>query len=187
MTTEERLATVERELAEAKAQTARAKRRTRWLLVALGLGLGALALVWASASTVRAERFELVDGQGEVRAVLSVEDGGTSLVLTSAEGKGKVQLGAGAYGSGLALLDENGRMGAGLSAVKGKKDTINVHGLILFDENGSICASLGMTAFGPDLSLFDENGKPRAMLVVNERGPGLNLFDAAGKPIWRAP
>jgi len=35
MTAEERLANVERELAEAKAQATRAKRRNRWLLVAL--------------------------------------------------------------------------------------------------------------------------------------------------------
>jgi len=41
MTTEERLAKVERELG-------RAKRRSRWLLAALALGLGALTLVWAS-------------------------------------------------------------------------------------------------------------------------------------------
>jgi len=56
MTTEERLAKVERELAETKAQATRAKRRSRWLLVALALGLGALALVWAlGAGLPRAE------------------------------------------------------------------------------------------------------------------------------------
>jgi len=38
MTTEERLAKMERELAEAKAQATRAKRRSRWLLAALGSG-----------------------------------------------------------------------------------------------------------------------------------------------------
>ena len=49
MTTEERLAKMERELATTR-------RRSRWLLVDLALGLGALALVWASAASApRAE------------------------------------------------------------------------------------------------------------------------------------
>ena len=79
MTTEERLAKVERELAEAKAQATRAKRRSRWLLATLGLGLGALAFVWASAAsapraeaqdaaggrTVRANEFILEDERGQ--------------------------------------------------------------------------------------------------------------------------
>jgi hypothetical protein len=46
MTTEERLAKVERELAEAKAQATRAKRRNRWLLTVVGLAVGVLALAW---------------------------------------------------------------------------------------------------------------------------------------------
>ena len=49
MTTDERLAKMERELATTR-------RRSRWLLVGLALGLGALALVWASAASApRAE------------------------------------------------------------------------------------------------------------------------------------
>jgi hypothetical protein len=44
MTTEERLTTLEQELAATR-------RRFRWLLVGLALGLEALALVWASAAS----------------------------------------------------------------------------------------------------------------------------------------
>lgn len=57
MTTEERLATVERKLG-------RVKRRSRWLLAALGLGLGALALMWTSAASApRAEAQGAVGGR----------------------------------------------------------------------------------------------------------------------------
>ena len=76
MTTEERLAKVERELAEAKAQATRVKRRSRWLLAALGLGLGALALVWASAASV--SKAEAQGVRGEVRYQISAISPGVS-------------------------------------------------------------------------------------------------------------
>ena len=62
MTTEERLAKVERELAEAKAQATRAKRRTRWLLAVVVLALGA----WVMAGAVGPRTAE---GQAEPKAV----------------------------------------------------------------------------------------------------------------------
>ena len=49
MTTEERLAKVERELAETKAQATRVKRRTRWLLV--GLAVAVVGLAWTLTKT----------------------------------------------------------------------------------------------------------------------------------------
>ena len=62
MTTEERLAKVERELAETKAQATRAKRRTRWLLAVVGLAL----VAWVMAGTVGPRTAE---GQAEPKAV----------------------------------------------------------------------------------------------------------------------
>jgi hypothetical protein len=53
MTTEERLAKVERELG-------RAKRRSRWLLVALGLTTGAFALAWIFAGAAPALQAQVV-------------------------------------------------------------------------------------------------------------------------------
>ena len=71
MTTEERLAKVERELG-------RVKRRSRWLLAALGLGLGALALVWASAASVpkaEAQGAVVPAPQGPPRYQIAVAEG----------------------------------------------------------------------------------------------------------------
>ena len=166
MTTEERLAKVERELA-------RAKRRSRWLLAALGLGLGALALVWASAAnvpkaeaqgaadgrTVLAERFELVNAQSKVRAYLEMAKDGPMLCLADAAGRPRAMLAVREGGPGLALFDENGKSRATLFALKD----------------------------GPRLALFDENGKSRAALVVDKDGVVLSLFDATGKPFWSTP
>jgi len=142
MTTEERLAKVERELAETKAQAACAKRRTRWLLAALGLGLGVLALVWVSAAsepraeaqgaaggrTVRANKFVLEDENGKARAILTVDEDGPRLSLLDDAGKPRAALGVTADGPMLALLDANGKVRAGLAVVKGRS------GLALYDE-----------------------------------------------------
>ena len=93
MTTEERLAKVERELG-------RVKRRSRWLLVALALGLAALALVWALAEEVRAKRFVLVDEEGRERAALEMNADRPMLSLCDEKGQPRVALGVTADGPG---------------------------------------------------------------------------------------
>ncbi len=59
---------------------------------------------------VRAQKFDLVDAQGRVRAVLSVNDKGSpELRLVDKEGRGRATLGLQDDGSpGLALWDEGG-------------------------------------------------------------------------------
>jgi hypothetical protein len=166
MTTEERLEKVERELA-------RAKQRSRWLLTALGLGLGTLMLVWTSAAsvplaeaqatgfgrTVRAERFELVDGQGTIRATLSLIAEQPLLGLADENGKPHTVLGMTKEGSMLTLGD----------ATSKPRFLVRV------------------TKEGPTLILHDENGKPRTMLGALKDGPLLGFLDENGKPLWRAP
>ena len=63
MTTEERLANVERELG-------RAKRRNRWLLAGLGLCLGALVVVWVTQG-----RYAISSTLGERAFVLDTRTG----------------------------------------------------------------------------------------------------------------
>jgi len=184
MTTEERLAKVERELG-------RAKLRSRWLLAALGLGLGALALVWASAASVpsadaqgavgagpkiiRANAFILEDENGKVRGGLVVTKDGLGLNLVDENGKPLVELGVGPDGPRLALDNENGK---GRAALTVGKDGPR---LDLGDVAGKVRARLVVGADGPGLDLHDENGKTRATLVLLKAGPGLALFDAAGE------
>jgi len=145
MTTEERLAKVERELAETKAQATRAKRRCRWLFAALAFGLGALVLVWASAAsapraeaqdaaggrTVRANAFILEDEGGRVRASLRLTADGPMLLLSDTAGKLRAGLDVTADGPALAMYDAAG---------KGR-------------------AWLAVTPVGPALLLYDAAGK----------------------------
>jgi hypothetical protein len=163
MTTEERLESLERGLSAAK-------RRNKYLLI----GLVALAVAWAFTITTRtvraqsnenivqAERFELVDSEGNVCAELSVFDSGPGLVL----------------------YDENGTIRAGLTV-----SDESGPGLSLFDENETFRARLAVSdAFGPGLALYDENEKNRAKLaVLDEFGPGLYLYDEDERPVWSAP
>ena len=189
MTTEERLAKLERELG-------RVKRRSRWLMAALVLGLGALVLVWAlaggppSAETprwaeappitrfaeldvleVRAQRLVLVDDEGKVRATLGpastirailAADKGPRLSLYDAAGKERVTLSVTADGPRLDLFDAEGKGRAGLVVFK------DVPNLSLWDEASRCRASLAMTADGPGLTLFDAAGKGRATLGAGQ-------------------
>jgi len=147
MTIEERLAKVERELAEAKAQAIRAKRRNRWLLAVVGLAAGAFGLAWIFAGAaptlqaqvgagaervVRANRFVLEDENGKTRAMLSVDKDGPALSLHDENGEVRATLDVDKDGSGLSLSDAAGKPRAGLAVI----------------------------AVGPVLVLCDEAGKP---------------------------
>jgi hypothetical protein len=162
MTTEERLEALERGLSAAK-------RRNRYLLI----GLVVLAVAWAFTITTRtvraqsnenivqAERFELVDSEGNVCAELSVFGSGPGLVLYDKDG---------AIRAGLTVSDESGP------------------GLSLFDENETFRARLAVSDSGPGLALYDENEKNRAKLAVLDAfGPGLYLYDENEDPVWSAP
>jgi len=175
MTTEERLAKVERELAETKAQAERAKRRTRAGLAGIGLiaTVSVLGLIGAhgcepgegggaAVNEVRARRLVLVDDENWPRAALEMDhmEGGPVLLLYRGRmGKPCVRLGLRVDGSQL----------------------------LLFDENGEPRAELAVGEEGPALTLSDAAGKPRVCLDLVEDGARLSLFDADGKLIWSAP
>ena len=191
MTTEERLAKVEQELAHVK-------RRSRWLLggVALALGVGLVAWAFGPDKTlaqaasgavkeVRANAFYLVDGTGKERASLAVTTGGPGLILWDAAGKPRAFLGmppsAAGSATGLWLYDAAGKQRAACGV------TADGPGLTLLDATGKERAELSVAKDWPRLSLFDENDKTRAILGVAKDGPRLSLGDEAGKVIWSAP
>lgn len=59
------------------------------------------------APVVRAQAFELVDAQGVVRAMLTIEESGEAVFrLRDESGTIRVKIGADSTGSGLVLLDE---------------------------------------------------------------------------------
>ena len=117
----------------------------------------------SGAEVVRAQRFELVNAEGEVLAVL----------------------GLGAAGRpGLTLWDEKGEGRAALSLGPGGRPAI-----MLYDEKGELRAVLGLVRDGgPAIELFDEKGETRATLALLADGtPALSLSDEKGEVIWGAP
>ena len=94
------------------------------------------------AKVIRAERFELVDGGGAVRAALAATSDGPSL----------------------GLLDENGKGRAGLSV------RTDGPSLVLRDENGKDRAVLGVTDLTIPRTESIEKRPPSSIVLFNEEG-----------------
>ncbi len=135
MTTEERLAKVEGELA-------RAKRHTRTALVAVGLiaAVSLLGLIGvhgcepreggrAPVKQIRANRFVVEDQNGRLCAVLGMTGDGPELRLYDERSQMRAAVFANKIGTGLVLKDEKGNYRAGLTLYKSGAM------LALFDEN----------------------------------------------------
>ena len=109
---------------------------------------------------VRAERFELVDSSGTLRAVLGQDaDGATRLRFLDADGTVRLVL---------ALDSEGG-------------------GLLMSDKAGRICASL--TSDMPALSLSGPGKSAAALLMMGEGRtvPTILFRDTEGRLTWTAP
>lgn len=128
------------------------------------------APVWAQktcepAPVIRAERFEVVDKDGKLRATLGTGAAGASgLVLPD----------------GLVLTDKNGqpRASLGLAADDGAP------GLMLYDPGLRYRVALDVAPDGaPALALASKEGRTRAELILpTEGGPGLVLYDPGLHP-----
>jgi hypothetical protein len=136
-------------------------------------------------NVIRANKFELVDKKGKIRAVLGL----------SPEGEPR-----------LALADPAGQILAALSieidpkypdekfpkmrffdkAGKVRNEIgLNRYGdptMVLYHEGGRTLASLtGDHKIGTEWILGDEDGRPRVVLNINQAGTHLSFFDEAGK------
>ena len=147
-------------------------RRTLALLLAVSLlssavtlGLARLTFPTATAAgqdpaVVRAQRFELVDGDGVVRGVLSMD---------AFRGR-----------PGLLILDEAGRPRAFL----GNQATANSYGLGILDERGTLRAGLGAGGAGfVGINVRDGAGRIRANLFATDDGAAaaVQTWDEAGR------
>lgn len=74
------------------------------------------------------------------------------------------------------LRDANGVMRGGLGFNEHKQPTLS-----LYDGNGDLRASLGVTQKGPLLLLADAEGKKGVVVEVVREGPTLGLSDSSGK------
>ena len=167
MTTEERLAKVERELG-------RAKRRNQWLVAVVGLAVVGLILAWTWSKTTATTQAQAVGGAEKVIRA-------NTFIVEDANGKELAKLAVGPTGPVLGLKDANGKTRAMLFVDEAGPV------LSLSDEDGEERASLSVGKNGPGLGLSDENGKVRVVLSVFKDKPTLGLVDEAGKPIWSAP
>jgi hypothetical protein len=173
---EERLETLERELA-------RANHRCRWLLVAMSLA--SVLAVTCSANNplqvIRATSFILVNDQGQECGELAMGTSGPTLALLDEQGNATVQIMAHKDGPALVMYDEkdNSRIVLALT----KEGT----GLHLSDEKGNVRAGFGLFEEETSLALYDEAGTARAGLSVRKSGPLLTLFDDKGTRVWSAP
>jgi hypothetical protein len=157
---------------------------------------------------MRAHRFELLDSNRKLLAVLGMDNksGKPGLVLLNENGKTRAALGVFDDGKpGLVLMDENGRQRATLGVPKAgpilelwdKNDRARAKlmlnddgeaGLLgLFDEDGNMRAMLAVDKKGPLLSLLGENGKGRTTLSMGKDGPLVYLLDENGHVLGRLP
>jgi hypothetical protein len=90
---------------------------------------GRPALTQASPAALQAQRIELVDNQGVVRAQLTVEESGETVFrMRDAKGEIRVKLGASETGSGLLLNNGATEPGVHALAQNGGVATITLHG-----------------------------------------------------------
>jgi hypothetical protein len=149
----------------------RLERETRWWKRVTGLGLvlvvaaGLLgqAAPLGSQKVVDAERFNLRDATGQLRAVLgSSGDGATSLLLYNATGMHQAGLGVMPDGSASVFL--------------GNPAGRTVTELTLYRDGT------------PTLVIRDRAGKTRALLgAASDGAPFAYFLDAAGNNTWKAP
>ena len=146
MTIEERLETLERELAVAKRRNRRLLAGVVLAVVLAVSGLGVAKKALKLTKTLPASQaLEVGASQKVIRA--------TQIILEDENGKTRVALDVVENFAGLSLSDENGKTRAQLGVSKVGP------GLFLRDENGKNRVSLGMSKEGTVLSLSDENGK----------------------------
>ena len=163
--------------------------RGKWAVVlAACIVLAAVAAAYAAGQAkvsapevIRAQKFELVDEKGKVRAELTLVDGIPGLLLSDQEGKPRAALGLDKNGTpSLSLHDSSGKTRAALSFMRpgGTAPT-----LAMFDERGKQRVQLGIVENGsPGLSLCDEKESVRVGLAVTSEGSAVGVYRSDGKP-----
>lgn len=131
-----------------------------------------------------AQKFTLVDDQGNPRAVLSIVNGAVALSLADANRCVGISLIVDETGApAIQLSGRDGKPRAAIAVADGNP-TIGLH-----DSTGAPRLLLGVTDEGaPVIELLDKAGTRRASLGVGFHDePGLVFNDLDGTPIYRIP
>lgn len=167
MTTEERLQTLEKEMA-------REKKRVRWLLlagVAWAVAFGVFCARTAVVKEVRANGFLLVDKNGKERAVLGMSQNQVAFGLLDERGERRVGLVLDGDGAWFNLYDKGGEVRASF-----KQDEESGPGFLFLDERGTPRVGLNVTE---DLAI---------MGFLDKQGNAVwSASDDPDKPAWSAP
>lgn len=129
------------------------------------------AALAAARPAVQAERFEVVDSAGEVRALLTtLDDGRPSLTLMDQQGEFRAWLFLNEEGSPRLILVDRPL-------------------LVLADQKEDFRSVLRLDADGsPSLAFNDSTGSARAVLELTEiGGPEFRIRNGDGQLIWSAP
>lgn len=162
----------------------------RWAVVLAASALGVVlwtalapAVTDGGANVVRADRFEVMDGSGQVRGSLGLDDEGPVLELVDAGGTYRARLETGALGPELQLQGPEGQLRLGLGDVVQEGA-----GLSLYDASDRLRLGLAYSGTrGTNLVLADDAGRVRVGLTVDSAGPYLALLGPGGAPTWEQP
>jgi hypothetical protein len=163
-----------------------------------------------AAREIKAEKFVLVDHDGNERGVIEVSSTGVAGVsLEDQTGRQRSVLRVGTDGgAAIGFYDQNGAKRVIVGETPNGRDGLAIYGtsgrqisgftvadddassVTLYDPTtGRARVGLGVSAKGePALVLFDQSGRVRAELHVNDKGkPRLALADESGKSIAGLP
>jgi hypothetical protein len=157
--------------------------KTRWLvaLAVLCVVVAAAAVAYAAGKAkpavpvqevVRAQKFELVDEKGKVRAELSIHPDGLGPILVMYDQAGDIRADLSVVNDGPARLVFHEKGGK-------RQAWLEDSGLTLL-EGLDVRAALSATKDpGPARALYDQAGKQRAALELRDNSPMLRMFDQA--------
>jgi hypothetical protein len=166
-------------------QLERANLKMRVTVLALSFGVGALILMGqarTASQEIRAQKFTLVDAQGNSRAVLLSTPKGDVLLSFNDKTKSheaRLVLGAGAEGLPfIALRDRDDKLRVMVGLQSGTPRAS------FYSSDGRERAWVSVEKDGsPIIGLRDHEGKPRSLLTVgSDDTPRLSLADKEGKP-----
>jgi len=129
----------------------------------------------AGADILRAQAFELVDGEGKVTARLSTLDGGATLILFDGKGVNRAQIALGEGGEPSILLTD----AADVMRMQLAVDTDNLPSIMLCDTGGNTRSYLRVNENGlPSFRLSDAEENTRAVLRLDDDNtPSLEYYD----------
>jgi hypothetical protein len=145
-----------------------------------------------TAPLVRAQRFELVDGNGAVRAMLGVNPAGLpTFALLDEAGQQRFVIAGNPFGGyGMSIRGDDGAVR--FAVAHGASDGEAFAGLNIRDAAGTIRANLFATDDGglAGFNVFDADQRIRARLGYfpdQKEAPALRFLDGEGGAIWQTP